>query len=123
MQAAERVLVRRDDGCERREVRLIEGVTLDVVEETSGPVTEMAYGSWRHGHKVLVAGEACRAALNKPEGQAGEAVAWFFERNEGDVLLSEFMDVLDEAGQGYVYATWDGDGDLRLRGKVAPVGT
>jgi hypothetical protein len=51
--AGERLLFESDDGQERRRVTLIEGESIALMERTSGPDTEVAYGVEAHAHKML----------------------------------------------------------------------
>ena len=115
---AKRVLVRHADGEETREVWLLEGPSLAVVEETRGPVTEVAYGSCMHGHKVLLSEDVCRAVLGCT-GSAAAGLERYFARDGGDVMLSDLMDALDRSGQGYSYASWGDEGDATFRGSGA----
>ena len=111
----ERMLAKVTDGEESREVRLIVGEGLSVIEESQGPVSEAAYGTHLHGHKLLCAEAACRQALGA-EGDVAEALAAFFGKGEDAALLSDLMDAFDRAGAPYTYASWSGEGDLAFRG-------
>lgn len=115
---AERVLMAVDDADETRKVLLVEGDSLAVVEVTEGPITEAAYGMWRHAHKMLGDAGVFARALGSDAGDVADALAAFFSAREGtgeEALLSELMDCLDRAGEPYTYVAWGAEGDAVLR--------
>ena len=120
-----RVLATVVEGGEAREVVLVASTstaTAAVTEVTEGPVTEAAYGSWRHAHRVLGDVGAFARALGSHEGADGvaESLAAFFASREGEdgaevALLSDLMDLLDQAGEPYTYVAWNAEGDAVRR--------
>ena len=115
----EHVLATVNEGEERRIVRLVEGESLAIFEQSSGVDTMAAYGSKTHGHKVLCGREALARALAVDGEHAADALAAFFAR-EGEVpLLSDVMDLLDQAGEQYSYMTWAEGGDIIFRPEQA----
>lgn len=127
--ARELVLAQVAEGDEGRCVTAVCGVSLAVSETSRGPVTEVAYGSPMHGHKVFVdagalmgalaravAADSCDVDEGEPEDRALRALQVFFAPCEGEVaLLSDLMDCLDAAGVAYTYAAWSGGGDMVMR--------
>ena len=103
-----------EDG-EHREVIAIEGASLAVMETSSGPVTELAYGTERHGHKVLCDRASCARALGVPEESLVDALTSFYAKGDDHTHLSDLMDQLDRAGERYTYVAWGGDGTMAVR--------
>lgn len=115
----EHVLATVDEGEERRIIRLVEGESLAIFEQSSGVDTMAAYGAPTHGHKVLCGRAALAQALGADAAHVVEALAAYFA-HEGDTpLLSDLMDLLDQAGEHYSYMAWSGDGDIVFRPRQA----
>lgn len=115
----ERVLADVAEGDETRRVLLIGDDDLSVTEVTEGPVTEAAYGSWRHAHKMLGDAGAFARALGSETSDVARALAVFFSTRGEDAsevaLLSDLMDCLDRAGESYTYVAWNAEGDAVRR--------
>ena len=109
------LLVQADDGDEHRTVSLIAAEDLAVLERSEGPVTEAAYGSWSHGHKMLCSRVAYARAMGVEKRLVEEALARFFSPEYGDVQLSDLMDVFDQVGEHYTYVAWTAGGDVVMR--------
>ncbi len=103
------------DGGERRQVTLVEGESLSLVERSSGPVTEVAYGTRSHGHKLMGSAEAFAHVLGVGKGGIADAVASLFPKSGGEVQLSDVMDMFDAKGERYVYVAWSDEGDVAYR--------
>jgi hypothetical protein len=110
-----------DENGEVRKVSLLEAESLAVIERSAGPVTEVAYGSPSHGHKML----ASRSAYAHVLGVSLEQVVWalgdfFVVHGEGGgaeyAQLGSLMDRFDAAGEKYAYIAWDGDSNVAYRG-------
>lgn len=114
----ERVVVCLTDGDESRSVTLIEGADLTLLEHSEGPVTEVAYGSREHTHKMVFGRKACAEVLDVSEEQAVEALVALFEDGERAQGLSDVMDRFDVAGAHYAYVAWSNAGDVALRRDV-----
>lgn len=110
-----KLLVKHSDGAETRQVWLVEGKSLAVVEQTRGPATELAYGGQVHGHKALFSEQACRRALDVQGGSIEGALRDFFDQDDQEVLLSDLMDAFDRVGQAFTYASWSDEGDAAYR--------
>ena len=110
----EQELLSVSDGEEQRTVSAIWGTSLAVMEQSRGPVTEVAYGTVVHGHKILCAREACGRALGVDVDLLEQALVDFFAQDE-DPLLSDLMDRFDQAGERYTYTAWSADGDAAFR--------
>ena len=114
----EQVLVEAVEGDEARKVTLIEGDSLVVTEVTEGSVTEAAYGTRRHAHKMLGDAGAFARALGSEADAVSVALDAFFAVREDDgeaALLSDLMDCLDQAGESYTYVAWNAEGDAVRR--------
>ena len=111
----ERVIADLEDGDERRRVSLIEGDGLTLMEHSSGPVTEVSYGSREHTHKMMFGREACSQALGVPESQVVEALVAMFAAEGEKPFLSDVMDRFDTAGAHYAYVAWSNKGDAAYR--------
>ena len=112
---AERVIVDAKDGEENRRVILIEGEDLTLLEHSEGPVTEVAYGSSKHTHKMIFGRQTCADVLGVHEGQAVDALVALFAEDEETQSLSDVMDRFDVAGAHYAYVAWSSGGDVALR--------
>ena len=110
------LLAEVDDGEECRRVTLIEGGSLGLMEQTSGPQTEAAYGSRGHAHKMLFGAEECLHALGATGGSPAEALVSLFSASDEVPLLSDVMDRFDQADVPYAYQSWVDGGDIALRG-------
>lgn len=114
MGSREEILTEDRQGEERRCVSLITGPSLSLLEQSSGPVTWKAYGSRRHGHKMLGSPSAWAQALGVAEADVTDAIKKLFDENK-NLVLSDFMDRFDGAGERYTYIAWNGMGDIVLR--------
>jgi hypothetical protein len=113
--AGERLLFESDDGQERRRVTLIEGESIALMERTSGPDTEVAYGVEAHAHKMLFKAQECAKALGVHVDEAiEELVSLFDERGEG-LSFGDVMDLFDHNDAKYAYVAWTDGGDIALR--------
>ena len=110
----EQELLSVSDGEEQRTVSAIWGTSLAVMEQSRGPVTEVAYGTPVHGHKILCAREACARVLGVDVDLLEQTVADFFACEETP-LLSDLMDRFDRAGERYTYTAWSAGGDGAFR--------
>lgn len=113
--ACELVVVEEEQAGERRAVSLIMGESLAIIERTSGPVTEVAYGAHRHGHKMICSYEACAQVLGEERAQLQETLVSLFGREGAPLVLSDLMDRFDALGEHYTYIAWTGEGDVALR--------
>ena len=104
-----------DEGGEYRRITLSEGSAIAVMESSSGPLTEVAYGSTHHTHKVLCGREAIARALGVAIEEAVEALVRLFGEAGEDPQLSQLMDLLDRAGERYAYMGWTDAGDAVIR--------
>ena len=111
----EHILVEVEDAGEHRCVTMLEGGSIALFEQTSGPVTQVAYGSASHTHKVLVSREACARALGVTGDEVAGALQEFFSGGGEPAQLSDVMDLLDGAGEHYTYASWSSEGDAVYR--------
>lgn len=111
----EHILVEVDDAGEHRCVTVLEGGSVALFEQTSGPVTQAAYGSTSHTHKVLVSREACARALGVSCEKVAEALQELFAGDGDPAQLSDVMDLLDGAGERYTYVSWTSGGDAVYR--------
>ena len=119
LQSNARVLADVEDAGERRRVRLIEGESLALVEESSGPLTQLAYESDMFGHKMLFEGRDAAQALGVDEDRVVGSLVEFFAADEEPPLLSDVMDRFDRTGAPYSYMSWSGDGDSVFRAASA----
>jgi len=110
----EQELLSVSDGEEHRKISAIWGASLAVTEVSQGPLTEVAYGTPLHGHKILCAPGACARVLGVGEDTLKQALAVYFAQ-DGEPLLSELMDLFDRKGERYTYAAWSGSGDGAFR--------
>lgn len=111
----EYVLVDVEQAGEHRVAMLVKGESAVVIEQTCGPDTEAAYGAPTHTHKVMVGWEACARALGVRAEDVVPALLSFFGDVRDPALLSDLMDVLDQAGEHYTYVAWSGEGDAVFR--------
>lgn len=110
-----------DENGEVRKVSLLEAESLAVIERSAGPVTEVAYGSPSHGHKMLASRSAYARVLGASPEQVVMALGEFFavhgEGGSGEFAqLGSLMDRFDAAGEKYAYIAWDGDSNVAYRG-------
>lgn len=115
---AERVIVEVKDGAESRRVVLIEGADLTLLEHSEGPVTEVAYGSREHTHKMIFGRNTCAEVMGVPEDQAADTLVKLFAEDDDVRSLSDVMDRFDVAGAHYAYVAWSSGGDVALRRDV-----
>lgn len=115
---AEHVLAEIENGGERRTVSLVQGESMALVERSSGPQTQVAYGTSYHGHKILCSVEAFSIALGVEEAHVLKALDQLFADASQVPLLSEIMDRLDMTGQSYRYMAWSGVGDVVFRSEL-----
>ncbi len=117
----EQVIGRVDENGEVRKVSLLEAESLAVIERSAGPVTEVAYGSPSHGHKMLASRSAYARVLGASPEQVVMALGEFFavpgEGGSGEFAqLGSLMDRFDAAGEKYAYIAWDDDSNVAYRG-------
>ena len=113
--AGERLLFESDDGQERRRVTLIEGESIALMERTSGPDTEVAYGVEAHAHKMLFGVQECAKALGVHAGDAVEKLIGLFRECGDGLSLGDVMDLFDRNDAQYAYVAWTDGGDIALR--------
>lgn len=119
LQSNARVLADVEDAGERRLVRLIEGDSLALVEESSGPLTQLAYESDMFGHKMLFEAQDGARVLGVDDAQVVDALVGLFAVGEEPPMLSDVMDRFDRADVPYSYMSWSGSGDLVFRAASA----
>ena len=119
VRAKERLLAEVEQEGEVRRVSVIEGEAMTILESSRGPVTELAYGSPSHGHKILCSAAACGLALGVGEAQVVDALARLFAQSDEVPLLSDVMDLFDKAQVHYSYVAWSDEGDAVYRPKEA----
>ena len=113
--AREKVLVEVNDGEESRRVTMLEGESLVLLERTSGPDTEVAYGAWSHTHKMTFSREAGASALGVAADDVERALGELFDPAQGEALLADVMDRFDQSEAKYTYLSWSDDGDIAYR--------
>jgi hypothetical protein len=119
VRATERILAEVEEQGEVRRVSLIEGESLMVMESSRGPVTQLAYGAARHGHKLMCGAEVCGRVFGVAQAQASDALARFFGQADDVPTLSDLMDLFDKAQERYGYAAWTSEGDALYRSTEA----
>ena len=115
VQVTEQLLLSISDGEERRQVTAMDGLSLIVMEATSGPVTEAAYGTPRRGHKIMCERAACARVLEAKDAKVMDALQGFFSVPGEPPMLSDLMDRFDVAGERYTYVAWGGNGNAAYR--------
>ncbi len=119
MESREFVLVEEEAAGERRVVTLVEGESLALIERSSGPLTQVAYGAYRHGHKMLCDYEKCARVLGVQVVELRAKLTELFAQGDAAWHLSDVMDRFDVAGENYTYIAWTGEGDVAMRTGVA----
>ena len=109
-----------NDRGEMRSVSLLEAEDLAVIERSSGPATEVAYGSAAHGHKMMAGYDAYARVLGVASDEVTAAVERFFAALDGEgeaetPMLSDLMDCFDRAGERYAYVAWDEGANVAMR--------
>ena len=113
--ANERMLTDVVEAGEHRRLRLVEGESLSLIEESSGPVTRLTYDTDMFGHKMLFDLPDGAKALGVDEQGVVSALAGRFSGGAEAPTLSDIMDLFDRAEAPYSYMSWSGSGDAVFR--------